>query len=88
MVRVLMDAGAERCGLSDLMLAVVFRQLDVVNAMLEAEADRLCGAGRYERSDGRKDTRAGSYERSLDTKAGPVKLKMPKIVHKMTGKHT
>ena len=46
--------------------------------MLDAEADRLCGAGTYERGEGRKDTRAGSYERSLDTEAGPVKSKMPK----------
>ena len=52
---------------------------EALNAMLDAEADRLCGAGRYERTEGRKDTRAGSYERSLDTKAGPVKLKMPKL---------
>ena len=52
---------------------------EALNAMLDAEADRLCGAGRYERSEGRRDTRAGSYERSLDTKAGPVKLKMPKL---------
>src|SRR6056297_4047090 len=52
---------------------------EALNAMLDAEADRLCGAGKYERSEGRKDTRAGSYERSLDTKAGPVKLKMPKL---------
>ena len=44
---------------------------EALNAMLDAEADRLCGAGRYERSEGRKDTRAGSYERSLDTK-GPI----------------
>ena len=29
--------------------------------MLDAEADQLCGAGRYERSETRK-TRAGSYE--------------------------
>ncbi len=52
---------------------------EALNAMLDAEADRLCGAGRYERSDGRLDTRAGSYERSLHTKAGEVKLKMPKL---------
>ena len=52
---------------------------EALNAMLDAEADRLCGAGKYERTDGRTDTRAGSYERSLDTKAGPVKLKMPKL---------
>jgi len=41
---------------------------EALNAMLDAEADRLCGAGRYERSEGRQDTRAGSYERSLHTK--------------------
>ena len=52
---------------------------EALNAMLDAEADRLCGAGRYERSEGRKDTRAGSYERSLDTKAGKVSLKVPKL---------
>ncbi|MEL6220905.1 MAG: transposase [Pseudomonadota bacterium] len=51
---------------------------DALNAMLDAEADRLCGAGRFERSEARKDTRAGSDERSLDTKAGLVTLKMPK----------
>ncbi len=52
---------------------------EVLNAMLDAEADRLCGAGRYERNEGRQDTWAGSYERSLHTKAGEVKLKMPKL---------
>lgn len=52
---------------------------EALNAMLGAEADRLCGAGRYERNEGRQDTRAGSYERSLHTKAGEVKLKTPKL---------
>ncbi len=52
---------------------------EALNAMLDAEADRLCGAGRYERSEGRKDMRAGSYERALHTKAGEVKLKVPKL---------
>lgn len=42
---------------------------EALNAMLDAEADRLCGAGRYERNEGRRDTRAGSYDRSLHTKA-------------------
>jgi hypothetical protein len=50
-----------------------------MNAMLDAEADRLCGADRYQRSGARKDTRAGHYERGLQTKAGEVKLKMPKL---------
>jgi putative transposase len=52
---------------------------ETLNAMLDAEADRLCGAGRYERSEGRRDTRAGSYDRSLHTKAGEVNLKVPKL---------
>jgi putative transposase len=43
------------------------------------EADRLCGAGRYKRSQARQDTRAGSYERSLQTSAGDVNLKVPKL---------
>ena len=52
---------------------------ETLNALLDAEADRLCGAGRYERSEGRRDTRAGSYDRKLHTKAGEVKLKVPKL---------
>lgn len=45
---------------------------EALNAMLDAEADHLCGAARYERSEGRRDTRAGRYDRSLQTKAGEV----------------
>jgi len=52
---------------------------ETLNALLDAEADQLCGARRYERSEGRKDTRAGSYERQLQTKAGEVSLKVPKL---------
>ena len=33
--------------------------------MLEAEADRLCNAERYERTAARRDQRAGSYDRKL-----------------------
>ena len=33
--------------------------------MLEAEAEQLCNAGRYERTEARRDTRAGSYIASL-----------------------
>jgi len=47
--------------------------------MLDAEADRLCNARRYERTEGRRDTRAGHYERKLHTKAGEVTLKVPKL---------
>jgi transposase-like protein len=52
---------------------------ETLNAMLDAEADLLCHAKRYERSKTRKDTRAGSYTRKLMTKAGEVSLKVPKL---------
>ena len=32
-----------------------------LNGLLDAEADVLCGAGRYQRSPDRVDTRAGHY---------------------------
>ncbi len=43
---------------------------ETLNALLDAEADRLCNAERYERTEALRDTRAGSYERKLHTKAG------------------
>src|SRR5512138_2792400 len=52
---------------------------ETLNALLQAEAEQLCGAGRYERSADRVDTRAGHYERKLETKAGVVRLKVPKL---------
>src|ERR1700757_744122 len=52
---------------------------ETLNALLDAEADRLCNAQRYERSEARRDTRAGHYERGLQTKAGEVRLKIPKL---------
>lgn len=52
---------------------------ETLNKMLDAEADELCGAKRYERRNEQLDTRAGHYERSLETKAGKVKLKVPKL---------
>jgi putative transposase len=52
---------------------------DTLNTLLEAEADQMCNAARYERTEGRRDTRAGTYERKLQTKAGEVNLKVPKL---------
>lgn len=52
---------------------------ETLNALLDAEAERLCNAKRYERTPDRKDTRAGHYERKLLTKAGMVGLKVPKL---------
>ena len=51
----------------------------IVNAMLDAEADEIANAARYERSGGRKAYRAGHYERSLTAKAGRLELKVPKL---------
>ncbi len=52
---------------------------ETLNALLDAEADRLCNAKRYERTEARADTRAGCYSRKLQTKAGEVELKVPKL---------
>lgn len=52
---------------------------ETLNSMLDAEADALCNATRYERSPERTDTRAGHYTRKLETSSGTVKLKMPKL---------
>jgi transposase-like protein len=52
---------------------------ETLNAMLDAEAERLCNAGRYERSEARRDFRSGKYDRKLETKAGPVRLQVPKL---------
>jgi transposase-like protein len=52
---------------------------ETLNSLLEAEADELAGARRYERTDARKTTRSGSYDRKLHTKAGEVTLKMPRL---------
>lgn len=52
---------------------------ETLNGLLEQEADQLCGASRYERSAERVDTRAGHYSRKLLTKAGEVKLRVPRL---------
>jgi len=52
---------------------------ETLNALLDAEADEMCNAQRYERSPERTDTRAGHYKRKLHTKAGEVEVKIPKL---------
>jgi transposase-like protein len=52
---------------------------ETLNAMLDAEADEMCKAQRYEHSPDRVDTRADSYSRKLHTKAGEVEVKVPKL---------
>jgi putative transposase len=70
------DDGKIRAHLDEVVRATVEETL---NALLDAEADHLCGARKYERTEGRKDTRAGSYERQLHTTAGEVTLQVPKL---------
>ena len=51
----------------------------------DAQCDAGCGsgaavnAGRDERTEARRDTRAGSYSRRLQTQAGEVTLRVPKL---------
>jgi putative transposase len=52
---------------------------ETLNHMLDAEADKLCNAEKYQRSEARSDTRAGHYQRKLHTKAGEVTLQVPKL---------
>jgi putative transposase len=70
------DEGRIKEHLSGVVLEAVEETL---NALLDAEADRLCGAKRYERSEERADTRADHDERQLHTKAGEVSPKVPKL---------
>ena len=50
-----------------------------LNELLDAEADRLCHAKRYERNAERASTRAGSYKRNFETTSGKVTLNIPKL---------
>ncbi len=70
------DEGQVRAHVDELVRTSIEQTL---NGLLDAEADAVCGAGRYERSPERLDTRAGSYHRKLLTKAGEVDLKVPRL---------
>ena len=50
-----------------------------LNDLLDAEAEGLCGAKPHERTEERTGYRSGHYERELETKAGSVTLKVPKL---------
>ena len=47
--------------------------------MLEAEAEKLTQAARYERNEQRQGYRSGHYSRNLTTTSGDVTLKVPKL---------
>ena len=52
---------------------------EALNGLLQVEAEELCEAKRHERTDDRKAYRSGTYERKLQTTAGTVSLKVPKL---------
>ena len=53
---------------------------ETLNALLDAEADRLVNADRYARDEERTGYRAGHYDRTLTTAAaGKVNLRIPKL---------
>ena len=49
-----------------------------LNELLEAEAEKLTQAARYERNEQRQGYRSGHYNRNLTTTSGDVTLKLPK----------
>ena len=51
----------------------------VLQALIDAEATEVIGAGRYQRSTSRTTHRNGSRTRLLSTKAGDVELRIPKL---------
>ena len=52
---------------------------DALNAMLDAEADRLVKADRYARDEERQGYRSGHYDRKFTTSSGEVNLRVPKL---------
>ena len=47
--------------------------------VIDVEAEQHVGAGRYERTEGRRNSRNGSRPREWDTTAGTVHLRVPKM---------
>ena len=52
---------------------------EMLNELLEKEAESLTQAARYERSETRQGCRSGHYDRNLTTSSGDVTLHMPRL---------
>ena len=52
---------------------------ETLNELLEAEAEKLTQAARYERNEQRQGYRSGHYSRNLATTSGDITLKVPKL---------
>ena len=70
------NEGSLRADLRELVRRTVEEML---NGLLDEEADDLVGAERYERTADREACRAGHYERKLTTTSGEVTIRMPKL---------
>src|SRR5712675_121995 len=55
--------------------------VEMVNLLMSAEVDAVCGAAYGERSDERDNQRNGYRERAWDTRVGTIGLKIPKLRH-------
>jgi transposase-like protein len=53
---------------------------ETLNELLEAEAEKLTHAARYERNEQRQGYRSGHYSRNLTTTSGDVTLKVAKML--------
>ena len=51
----------------------------VLQIIMEADVDGVIGAGRFERSADRQTWRNGYRDRTLETRLGPLNLKIPKL---------
>lgn len=52
---------------------------ETLNELLEAEAEKLTQAARYECSEARQGYRSGHYDRNLSTTLGEVTLHVPRL---------
>ena len=71
-----LDEESLKAGLRELVRRTVEEML---NGLLDEEADDLVGAERYERTADREAYRAGHYERKPATTSGEVAIRMPKL---------
>lgn len=55
----------------------------VMNALMDSEAQQMCGASRNERSDGRENSRNGYRPRSLKTAVGVSTRKVERVASKL-----
>ena len=56
----------------------------VLQIIMEADVEGVIGAGRHERSGDRTTWRSGHRDRTLETRLGPLNLRVPKL---RTGSH-